>query len=100
MAFCAFNLLCAPCFAAIGTIRREMASAKWTWFAIGYLTVFAWCIGVIIYQLGGLVTGEVAFGPFTILALALLAGLLFLLFRPMPKRDEVVVGKVLEGEAA
>ena len=45
-------------------------------------------------------TGEVAFGPFTILALALLAGLLFLLFRPMPKRDEVVVGKVLEGEAA
>lgn len=100
MAFCAFNLLCAPCFAAIGTIRREMASAKWTWFAIGYLTVFAWCIGVIIYQLGGLATGEVAFGPFTILALALLAGLLFLLFRPMPKRDEVVVGKVLEGEAA
>lgn len=100
MAFCAFNLLCAPCFAAIGTIRREMASAKWTWFAIGYLTVFAWCIGVIIYQLGGLVTGEVAFGPFTILALALFAGLLFLLFRPMPKRDEVVVGKVLEGEAA
>ena len=100
MAFCAFNLLCAPCFAAIGTIRREMASAKWTWFAIGYLTVFAWCVGVIIYQLGGLATGEVAFGPFTILALALLAGLLFLLFRPMPKRDEVVIGKALEGEAA
>ena len=100
IAFCAFNLLCAPCFAAIGTIRREMASAKWTWFAIGYLTVFAWCVGLIIYQLGGLALGEVAFGPFTVLAIVVLAGLLFLLFRPMPKRHEEKSGAALEGSAA
>ena len=99
MAFCAFNLLCAPCFAAIGTIRREMASAKWTWFAIGYLTAFAWCIGVVIYQLGGLAMGEVTFGPFTVLAVLILAGLLFLLFRPTPKRQKAS-GMALEGEAA
>ena len=61
MAFCAFNLLCAPCFAAIGTIRRQMASAKWTWATIGYLCGFAWCVGLMIYQLGGLITGEVSF---------------------------------------
>lgn len=87
MAFCAFNLLCAPCFAAIGTIRREMNSAKWTWFTIGYLTVFAWCVGLIIYQLGGLITGEVAFGPLSILALIVLAFILFLLFRPAPRYE-------------
>ncbi|MFR4802858.1 MAG: hypothetical protein ACLT98_05765 [Eggerthellaceae bacterium] len=52
MAFCAFNLLCAPCFAAIGTIRRQMASAKWTWFAIGYMTVFAYAVALMIYQFG------------------------------------------------
>lgn len=85
MAFCAFNLLCAPCFAAIGTIRRQMMSAKWTWAAIGYMTAFGWCTGLVIYQLGGLVTGEVAPGPFTVLALAVLAGVLFLLLRPAPK---------------
>ncbi len=85
MAFCAFNLLCAPCFAAIGTIRRQMMSAKWTWAAIGYMTAFGWCTGLVIYQLGGLVTGEVAFGPFTVLAAAVLAGVLFLLLRPAPK---------------
>ena len=60
MAFCAFNLLCAPCFAAIGAIRRQMASAKWTWATIGYLCGFAWCVGLMIYQLGGLVIGEVS----------------------------------------
>ena len=85
MAFCAFNLLCAPCFAAIGTIRRQMMSAKWTWAAIGYMCAFAWCVGLMIYQFVGLATGEVAFGPFTALAVVVAAGMLFLLFRPAAK---------------
>ncbi len=82
MAFCAFNLLCAPCFAAMGAIRNQMRSAKWTWAAIGYMCVFAWCVGLLIYQLGGLAAGEVEFGVWTVIALAVAAGLLFLLFRP------------------
>ncbi len=85
MAFCAFNLLCAPCFAAIGTIRRQMASAKWTWAAIGYMCAFGWCVGLMIYQLGGLAVGEVAFNLWTVIALAVAALMLYLLFRPMPK---------------
>ena len=85
MAFCAFNLLCAPCFAAIGTIRRQMMSAKWTWAAIGYMCAFAWCVGLMIYQFGGLIAGEIAFGPFTALAVVVAAGMLYLLFRPAAK---------------
>lgn len=88
MAFCAFNLLCAPCFAAIGTIRRQMASAKWTWAAIGYMCAFGWCVGLMIYQLGGLAAGEVAFNVWTVIALAVAALMLFLLFRPMPRYDK------------
>ena len=90
MAFCAFNLLCAPCFAAIGTIRRQMMSAKWTWAAIGYMCAFAWCVGLMIYQFVGLATGEVAFGPFTALAVVVAAGMLFLLFRPAAKAKGAV----------
>ncbi|OUO92103.1 ferrous iron transporter B [Gordonibacter sp. An230] len=94
LAFCAFNLLCAPCFAAIGTIRRQMESAKWTWFAIGYMTAFGWAVGLVLYQLGGLLMGEVPFGLWTVVALAVLAGMLFQLFRPMPagKKDDVSEG--------
>ncbi len=83
----AFNLLCAPCFAAIGAIRREMNSSRWFWAAIGYQTAFAYAIALIIYQLGGLAVGETVFGPATIAAIAVLAGLLYLLFRPMPSSD-------------
>lgn len=85
MAFCAFNLLCAPCFAAIGTIRRQMASAKWTWAAIGYMCGFGWCVGLMFNQIGGLITGEVPFNVWTVVAFAVLAIMLFLLFRPTPK---------------
>ncbi|MFR4999398.1 MAG: ferrous iron transport protein B [Slackia sp.] len=82
-AFCAFNLLCAPCFAAIGTIRRQMESAKWTWFAIGYMTVFAYAVALMIYQFATFfATG--AFGWGTAAASVVLAALLFQLFRPMP----------------
>ncbi len=100
MAFCAFNLLCAPCFAAIGTIWRQMGSAKWTWAAIGFMTIFAWCVGLLIYQLGGLITGEVTFGAFTIIAVAVAALLLLLLFRPAsscePREKESVVATAAE----
>lgn len=95
MAFCAFNLLCAPCFAAIGTIRRQMMSAKWTWAAIGYMCVFAWCVALMIYHLGGLASGQVAFNIWTIIALALLALLLILLFRPTPKYESTENGRIV-----
>ncbi len=88
MAFCAFNLLCAPCFAAMGAIRNQMRSAKWTWAAIGYMCVFAWVVALMIYQLGGLITGEVAFNFWTTIAIILLAAMLFQLFRPMPKYNK------------
>lgn len=104
MAFCAFNLLCAPCFAAIGTIRRQMASVKWTWAAIGYMCGFAWCVALLIYQLGGLAAGEVAFNFWTVIAVAVAAGMLFLLFRPMPNYDKDsdvdADAEALVGEAA
>ena len=79
--FLIFNLLCAPCFAAMGAIKREMNNARWTAAAIGYMCAFAYAVSLIVFQLGGLVTGEARFGPSTIAALALLAGLAYLLVR-------------------
>ena len=76
-----FNLLCAPCFAAMGAIKREMNNAKWTWFAIGYMCVFAYVISLIVYQIGGLITGEIGFGVGTIAAVILIAAIIWLLFR-------------------
>lgn len=80
--FMIFNLLCAPCFAAMGAIRREMNNTKWTMAAIGYMCLFAYVSALIIYQLVGLAIGEVAFNFWTIVALALLIGVIYLLFRP------------------
>ena len=86
--FLIFNLLCAPCFAAIGAIRREMNSAKWTWFAIGYQCVFAYAISLMIYQFGsiftGALTGEYAVAHIIglIFALAVLMFICFMLFKP------------------
>ncbi len=79
--FLIFNLLCAPCFAAIGAIRREMNSPKWTWFAIGYQCAFAYVTAFIVYQLGLLFTGNV-YVPGIAAAAVLMAGILYLLFRP------------------
>ena len=79
--FLVFNLLCAPCFAAMGAIKREMNNAKWFGFAIGYQCLLAYVIGMIIYQTGMLVIGAV-FGVWTVIALLLVLGLLYLLFRP------------------
>ncbi len=99
MAFCAFNLLCAPCFAAIGTIRRQMASAKWTWFAIGYMTAFAYAVGLMIHQFGmWIMAGQ--FGIGTVVAILVLALILFLLFRPMPKHGETGDASVPAGAAS
>ena len=88
--FMIFQLLCAPCFAAIGAIRREMGSIKWTAITIGYMCGFAYAISMIVYQIGGLFTGESQFGIFTIAALGILAGLLYLLLRKgyAPKADD------------
>ncbi len=79
--FLAFNLLCAPCFAAMGAIKREMNNAKWTWFAIGYQCIFAYAVALMINQFGSLFTGNFsAIG--LIVALAVLALIIFMLLRP------------------
>ena len=80
--FLAFNLLCAPCFAAIGAIKREMNNAKWTWFAIGYQCGFAYAIALMINQFGNAFTGKLNV-PGLIVALALLAGMIYMLFKPL-----------------
>ena len=79
--FMIFNLLCAPCFAAIGAIKREMNNARWTWAAIGYMCGFAYVVSLIVYQLGGVLTGAVSFGLWTVAALAALAAVIWLLVR-------------------
>ncbi len=91
LSFLVFNLLCAPCFAAIGAIRREMNSARWTWFAIGYQTVLAYVTALIINQLGGIIFGGLTFGAGTVVAIALLILMIFLLVRPMPKERRLKV---------
>ena len=79
--FMIFNLLCAPCFAAMGAIKREMNNAKWTWSAIGYMCGFAYVISLIVYQLGGLAMGLVSFNLWTVVAAAALVGIVYLLVR-------------------
>ena len=79
--FLVFNLLCAPCFAAMGAIKREMNNAKWFWFAIGYQTIFAYAVALCVYQIGTLVTTG-AFGIGTVAALLVIIGFFYLLFRP------------------
>ena len=79
--FLVFNLLCAPCFAAMGAIKREMNNAKWFWFAIGYQTLLAYVVSLCIYQIGTLITAG-TFGVGTVVAFILIIGFLYLLFRP------------------
>ena len=80
--FMIFNLLCAPCFAAMGAIKREMNNGKWTAVAIGYMCLLAYCAALVVYQIGGLITGEIGFNLFTVVAAAIVALVLYLLFRP------------------
>ena len=79
--FLVFNLLCAPCFAAMGAIKREMNNAKWFWFAIGYQCILAYVVALCIYQIGMLITAG-AFGVGTVAAFILVVGFLYLLLRP------------------
>ena len=79
--FMIFNLLCAPCFAAMGAIKREMNNGKWTALAIGYMCGFAYCASLVVYQIGGLLAGEVAFGLWTVVAFAVVIGTIYLMVR-------------------
>ena len=88
--FLVFNLLCAPCFAAIGAIKREMNSAKWTWFAIGYQTVLAYAVSLVIYQIGTVATGG-GFGIGAVVAVLVIIGFLYLLFRPYKESTKLTV---------
>ncbi len=98
--FMIFNLLCAPCFAAMGAIKREMNNTKWTLGAIGYMCGFAYVMAMIVYQLGGLVTGEATFGIWTIVAIAALAGVLYLLFRKNKYHEDAVSVNVAQSVTA
>ena len=89
-AFMIFNLLCAPCFAAMGAIKREMNNAKWTWAAIGYMCGFAYVVALIVFQLGKLFAGG-GFGLGTIVAIILLAFIVYMLFRKSKYTDEGVL---------
>ena len=88
--FLVFNLLCAPCFAAMGAIKREMNNVKWFWFAIGYQCILAYVAAMCIYQIGTLITTG-AFGIGTIIAFVCVAGFLYLLFRPYKESETLNV---------
>ena len=89
--FLIFNLLCAPCFAAIGAIKREMNNAKWTWAAIGWECGFAYAVALIVYQIGGLFTGDTTFGAGTVAAVIVLGVLIYLIVRPYKESEEMEV---------
>ena len=94
--FLVFNLLCAPCFAAMGAIKREMNNAKWFWFAIGYQTVLAYSVSLCIYQIGTFITTG-AFGIGTAVALLLIVLFLYLLFRPYKESQKLTVVRSVQG---
>ena len=92
-AFMIFNLLCAPCFAAIGAMKREFNNAKWTLAAVGYQCAFAYVVALIVYQLGLLFSGA-GFTVATAIAILLLAGLVYLVVRKNPYNDNHLTQKV------
>ena len=91
-----FNLLCAPCFAAMGAIKREMNNAKWFWFAIGYQCGLAYLVSLCIFQIGGLFTGAATFGFWTIVAVAIIIGYIYMLFRPYKESETLNVNIKME----
>ena len=95
-AFLAFNLLCAPCFAAMGAIKREMNNIKWFFAAIGYQCGIAWVVSLWIYQFAGLALGEVTFNVFTVVAIVFFIAFLWLLFRPNKWQGKAAVRSVDE----
>ena len=92
LSFLVFNLLCAPCFAAIGAIKKEMNSRKWTWFAIGYETGLAYAVALVVFQLGSLIAGKTNV-PGIIAAAVLILVFIWLLVRP----NKYVKNTVKEG---
>jgi len=92
--FLVFNLLCAPCIAAMGTIKQEMNSARWFWLAIGYQCLFAYAVSLCIYQLGTLFTAG-TFGLGTVAAFFIVATFLYLLFRKQQETNKLVLQEVM-----
>ena len=97
--FLVFNLLCAPCFAAMGAIKREMNNAKWFWFAIGYQCLLAYLVALCIFQFGTLFTGG-GFGIGTVAAIVILIGFLYMLFRPYKESTSLKANTVSSVKAA
>ena len=97
--FLVFNLLCAPCFAAMGAIKREMNNAKWFWFAIGYQCLLAYLVSLCIFQFGTLFTGG-GFGIGTVAAIVILIGFLYMLFRPYKESTSLKTNTVSSVKAA
>ena len=95
--FLIFNLLCAPCFAAMGAIKREMNNVKWFWFAIGYQTILAYAASLCVYQVGTLITAG-TFGIGTVVAFIIIACFLYLLFRPYKESQNLTVPKSVAGK--
>ena len=95
--FLIFNLLCAPCFAAMGAIKREMNNVKWFWFAIGYQTILAYAASLCVYQVGTLITAG-TFGIGTVVAFIIIVGFLYLLFRPYKESQSLTVPKSVTGK--
>lgn len=88
--FLVFNLLCAPCFAAMGAIKREMNNAKWFWFAIGYQTLLAYVVSLCVYQIGSLILGG-SFEIWTAIAFLLVVGFIYLMVRPYKESSTLSV---------
>lgn len=91
ISFLVFNIYDSPCLAAISSMSKEMNDKKWFWFAIAFQNINAYLVTLMVYQFGGIITGEVAFNLGTIVALVVLAGYLFLLFRPDPNKKKAIV---------
>ncbi len=91
LAFLAFNLWSVPCVAALGAMKRQFGTGKWFGFAVGYMLAFAYCLALIIYQIGGLITGTVEFNVFTVVAFIVLAAIIYLLFRHERTRADSLV---------
>lgn len=97
--FLAFNLLCAPCFAAIGAIRREMNNAKWTWFAIGYQCLFAYAVALMINQIGSAFTGNLNIIGL-LFAIVILGGMVYMLVRPYKEATRLTTEVVTKAKKA
>ena len=95
MSFMIFNLLCAPCFAAMGAIKREMNNTKWFWAAIGYQCGLAYLASLVVYRIAGLFTGECGFGIWTVVAIAIIVFFFYMLFRPVKTAESKITNRIV-----